>query len=42
MSTLVKRTIETIGWILLMTLVYVAVITGLVIRGFQNDDTDSV
>lgn len=37
---MVKRMIETIGWVLLMTLVYFVVVSGLVIRQFQADEDE--
>ena len=40
MSTLAKRTINAVGWIVLMTLVYVVVISGLVVRQFQDDEDE--
>jgi hypothetical protein len=37
MITLAKKMIEAVGWILLMTIVWVAVVVGLVIRAFGHE-----
>lgn len=37
MITLAKKLIEAVGWILLMTIVWIAVVVGLVIRAFDNE-----
>ena len=41
MITLAKRMISAVGWALLITMVYVAVVVGLVIRSFQEDANDN-
>jgi len=35
--TLAKKLISAVGWVLLMTIVWVAVVVGLVIRAFDNE-----
>jgi len=37
MITLAKKMISAVGWILLMTIVWVAVVVGLVIVAFENE-----
>jgi uncharacterized membrane protein len=37
MITLAKKMISAVGWVLLMTIVWVAVVVGLVIRAFDNE-----
>jgi hypothetical protein len=37
MITLAKKLISAVGWVLLMTIVWVAVVVGLVIRAFDNE-----
>lgn len=37
---ILKRAISCIGWIFLLSLVYLAVIVGLIIREFPGDDSN--
>lgn len=34
---IIGRAIKTVGWVLLMTIVWVAVVVGLVIRAFDHE-----
>ena len=41
MITLANRMIRALGWCLLMTIVYVAVIVGMLIRSFEDGRDDN-